>query len=182
MWSTRGVSGKEENNDYHLSSLIEWQLFNFIQFQTPLHVSAEYGHVRNVRLLLNYYGRIDSKDGLGFSALDLAVKGGHQECAAILHSAQSIHEASRLETYNMLLKACMECNIDQTTKLMKELKEDLSLVINMTTEGSNTLLFKYINKRIIINSNICLSKILNAVQGVRGWSQRHCSTITRQWC
>jgi len=110
-------------------------------------VSAEYGHISNVRLLLNYYSRIDAKDGLGFSALDLAVKGGHQECASLLQSAQAIHEASRLETFNMLLKACMECNAEQTIKLLKELKEDLSLVINMTVEGSNTLLFKYINMK-----------------------------------
>lgn len=104
-------------------------------------------------MLLHYYSRIDTKDGLGFSALDLAVKGGHQECADVLQSAQAIHEASRLEAFSMLLKACMECNMEQAVKLLKELKEDLSLVINMTVEGSNTLLFKYTNMRIITKYN-----------------------------
>ena len=83
------------------------------------------------------------KDGLGFSSLDLAIKGGHNECAAVLQAAQATHEASRLETFHGLLKACMESNTDQAMKLIKELKEDLQLVINMTVEGSNTLLFKY---------------------------------------
>lgn len=82
------------------------------------------------------------RDGLGFSALDLAVKGGHIECSTALKTAQATHEASRLETFNGLLRACMECNAELMLKLFKELKEDLLLVINMTVEGSNTLLFK----------------------------------------
>ena len=110
--------------------------------KTSLHITAEYGHVNNLRLLLCHEAHIDIRDGLGFSALDLAVKGGHIECATALKTAQATHEASRIETFNGLLKACIEGNPDLMLKLFKELKEDLKLVINMTVEGSNTLLFK----------------------------------------
>lgn len=72
------------------------------------------------------------------------MKGGHVECATALKIAQATHEASRLETFNGLLKACMDCNTDLMLKLFKELKDDLKLVINMTVEGSNTLLFKFV--------------------------------------
>lgn len=120
------------------------KLTNCLNFsiKTSLHITAEYGHVNNLRLLLCHEARIDVRDGLGFSALDLAVKGGHIECATALKTAQATHEASRVETFNGLLKACIEGNPDLMLKLFKELKEDLKLVINMTVEGSNTLLFK----------------------------------------
>jgi hypothetical protein len=58
--------------------------------------------------LLCHEAHIDIRDGLGFSALDLAVKGGHIECATALKTAQATHEASRIETFNGLLKACIE--------------------------------------------------------------------------
>jgi len=112
--------------------------------KTPLHISAEYGHVKNLQLLLSHGARIDLKDGLGFSALDLAVKGAHSLCAVTLEAAQVNHEIARLETFNGLLKACVDCNTDLMLKLFKELKQDLQMVINMTVEGSNTILFKYI--------------------------------------
>lgn len=79
---------------------------------------------------------------MGFSPLDLAVKGSHIECATALRTAQAAHEASRLETFYGLLKACIDCQAELMLKIFKELKEDLQLVINMTVEGSNTLLFK----------------------------------------
>ena len=75
--------------------------------------------------------------------MDLATKGGHIECTAALKTAQATQEAARLETFNGLLKACIEGSTELMLKLFKELKEDLQLVINMTVEGSNTLLFKY---------------------------------------
>ncbi len=113
-----------------------------IFLQTPLHICAEYGHVKNLRLLLSHHSRIDLKDGLGFLPLDLANKGGHSECVAALQIAQATYEASRLETFNGLLKACVEGNADVMLRLFKELKADAQLVINMVVEGANTLLFK----------------------------------------
>ena len=117
-------------------------LFALINPQTPLHICAEYGHVKNLRLLLCHDARIDLKDGLGFSALDLAEKGGHSECISALQVAQASYEASRLEIFHSLLKACVDGNADVMLRLFKELKGDSQLVINMTVEGSNTLLFK----------------------------------------
>jgi ankyrin repeat protein len=72
------------------------KLTNCLNFsiKTSLHITAEYGHVNNLRLLLCHEARIDVRDGLGFSALDLAVKGGHIECATALKTAQATHEAS----------------------------------------------------------------------------------------
>lgn len=107
-----------------------------------MHICAEYGHVNNLQLLLSHGARIDLKDGLGFSALDLAVKGEHKECAVALEAAQVNHELARFETFNGILKACVDCNADLMLKLFKDLKQDLQMVINMTVEGSNTLLFK----------------------------------------
>lgn len=112
------------------------------EYRTSLHVTAEYGHVNNLRLLLSHDARIDVRDGLGFSPLDLALKGSHIECASALKTAQSTQEACRVEIFNGLLKACIEGSPDLMLKLFKELKEDLQLVINMMVEGSNTLLFK----------------------------------------
>jgi len=113
-----------------------------ISRQTPLAVAAEHGHLCNIRLLLEYRARADMLDGLGFSALDLAIKGGHTECSAALQTAKATQEASRLETYSELLEACIEGNYEQLLHLVKMLRDDLQFVINMTLEGSNTLLFK----------------------------------------
>lgn len=79
---------------------------------------------------------------MGFSPLDLALKQAHKECAVTLEAAQVNHEIARLEIFNRLLKACVDCNTDVMLKHFKELKQDLQIVINMTVEGSNTLLFK----------------------------------------
>jgi len=73
----------------------------------------------------------------------LALKGGHTDCAAIIKTAQAVLESTRLETFSSLLEACLQGNYDAMQQLLRGLKEDLLLVINMTPEGSNTLLFKY---------------------------------------
>jgi hypothetical protein len=74
----------------------------------------------------------------------LAVKGSGIECASALKTAQLTQEACKVETFNGLLRACIEGSTDLMLKLFKELKEDLQFVLNMTVEGSNTLLFKLV--------------------------------------
>jgi len=105
-------------------------------------VSAEHGHAGNIRLLLEFGARIDLKDSLGLSPLDLARKGGHGSCAALLQAAQASEEAARLETFSSLMEAVLDCDLDRIVDAFKDLKEDLEFVINLTVGGSNTLLFK----------------------------------------
>lgn len=107
-----------------------------------MHISAEHGYVANIRLLLEFGARIDLRDGLGFSALDLASNGGHTECISVLRDAQVTQEASRVETFTTLLEACLEGSTEQVIDLLHDLRENLELVLNMTVEGSNTILFK----------------------------------------
>lgn len=105
-------------------------------------MSAEHGHTGNIRLLLEFGAKIDLKDNLGLSSLDLARKGGHRDCVALLQAAQANQEASRYETFSNIMEAVLDGDLDKIVYMLKELKEDLEFVINLTVQGSNTLLFK----------------------------------------
>lgn len=55
--------------------------------KTPLHISAEHGHASNVKVLLDAGASYLVKDANGLTALDLAERGGQQECVQLLREA-----------------------------------------------------------------------------------------------
>lgn len=116
---------------------------NHNDFQTPLHICAEHGHANNIHLLLSFDAKVDIKDAIGLTALDLAVKGSHEECVQALVTAQAVQEASRLSFYHKLSEICRRGDSELLSKiLLNEEKSNPAIVLNMTLETSNTLLFK----------------------------------------
>lgn len=98
----------------------------------------------NIHLLLSYDARVDIKDAIGLTALDLAVRGSHEDCVQALLTAQAVQEASRLSLHHKLSEACLRGDSELLAKLLvREEKYDPRLVLNMSVEGTNTLLFKY---------------------------------------
>ncbi|KAL9695579.1 hypothetical protein quinque_014864 [Culex quinquefasciatus] len=55
--------------------------------KTALHLSAEHGHVSNVRVLLDAGASFVAKDKNGLTALDLAERSGHDTCVGLLKEA-----------------------------------------------------------------------------------------------
>lgn len=78
--------------DFHVSK------YNFFIFQsylnalqTALHISAECGHMSNVKLLLQYGAKLTAKDKLGLTPLDLAEKSEQKECVPFLKQVASMY-------------------------------------------------------------------------------------------
>lgn len=59
-------------------------------FQTALHISAECGHMKNVKLLLKYGAKLTAKDKLGLTPLDLAERSEQKECVPFLQEEASM--------------------------------------------------------------------------------------------
>lgn len=60
---------------------------NRVSLQTALHLSAEHGHVNNVRVLLDAGASFVVKDRNGLTAMDLADRSGHEACVNLLKEA-----------------------------------------------------------------------------------------------
>uniref|UniRef100_A0A182JJD1 ANK_REP_REGION domain-containing protein n=1 Tax=Anopheles atroparvus TaxID=41427 RepID=A0A182JJD1_ANOAO len=55
--------------------------------KTALHLSAEHGHVSNIKVLLDAGASFIAKDSNGLTALDLAERSGHEACVELLKEA-----------------------------------------------------------------------------------------------
>lgn len=60
---------------------------NNIFVQTPLHLSAEHGHCRNIEILIDSGADLLVKDANGLTPLELARHTGHNDCENMLESA-----------------------------------------------------------------------------------------------
>ncbi|XP_017772148.1 PREDICTED: leucine-rich repeat serine/threonine-protein kinase 1 isoform X5 [Nicrophorus vespilloides] len=109
--------------------------------KTPLHLSAEYGHVSNVRILLQHGASLLERDINGMTPSDLADKAGHNNCMTLLKEAADAREKARLDIHAALRDACSKGDASSVHHLVSSLQKDAELIVNMAPTGSNTLLF-----------------------------------------
>ncbi|XP_031347203.1 leucine-rich repeat serine/threonine-protein kinase 1-like isoform X2 [Photinus pyralis] len=109
--------------------------------KTPLHLSAEHGHVSNVSVLLQHNTNMLLRDANGMTASDLADKAGHINCMNLLKEAADAREKARLDIHAALRDAVIQGDSSSVQQLVTSLAKDAELIINMAPSGANTLLF-----------------------------------------
>ena len=65
-----------------------------IGWKTPIHISAEKGHYRSVRALLDYKADANTVDGTRCTALHLAAKNGHVDVVEVLLAGDTKFDAT----------------------------------------------------------------------------------------
>lgn len=110
-------------------------------YRTPLHISAEHGHVSNVERLLEFNADLAIKDSQGLTPLDIAEKSEHSSCIDMLKLYAEKHELERLATHASLRAACLQGDTVAARNIIHNLSNDLESVVNMAPNGANTLLF-----------------------------------------
>ncbi|CAB4057710.1 unnamed protein product [Lepeophtheirus salmonis] len=101
--------------------------------RSALHMASEYGYIENVRVLVEAGSNLSLRDALGLTALDLAEKGDHLECMAVLSRAAHVQEETRLSRLQLLHDACVSGDL-------QTMEEDL-FQLQSSHGGSNTLVF-----------------------------------------
>ncbi|XP_071748491.1 leucine-rich repeat serine/threonine-protein kinase 1 isoform X2 [Lepeophtheirus salmonis] len=96
-------------------------------------MASEYGYIENVRVLVEAGSNLSLRDALGLTALDLAEKGDHLECMAVLSRAAHVQEETRLSRLQLLHDACVSGDL-------QTMEEDL-FQLQSSHGGSNTLVF-----------------------------------------
>ncbi|XP_019766471.2 leucine-rich repeat serine/threonine-protein kinase 1 isoform X4 [Dendroctonus ponderosae] len=109
--------------------------------QTPLHVCAEYGHLNNIKTLLQHNANIQIKDGNGLTALNVAENCGQTKCAQLIKEAADAKEKARLDIHAAIGHACSQGDVNSVQQLLSSLQNDAELIVNMAPSGANTLLF-----------------------------------------
>ncbi|XP_045460940.1 leucine-rich repeat serine/threonine-protein kinase 1 [Harmonia axyridis] len=109
--------------------------------KTPLHLSAEHGHITNVSMLLEHNVDLLQRDYNGMTATDLADKLGHNSCVSLLKSAADAREKNRQSSHSALRVACTQGDVTSVKQIISSLSKDAELIINMAPSGANTLLF-----------------------------------------
>jgi len=117
-------------------------------FRTPLHTACEHGFLSNIRQLVETGGAdVGAVDGSGLSPLDLALRGGHSsDVAEYLRSAGVAREEARLALHFALREAVCSSDVGAVRALLADAAVgggDVAEIVNMTPNGTNTLLFKY---------------------------------------
>lgn len=135
--------------------------------QTALHISAECGFVSNVRLLLKYGAALVARDRAGLTPLDIAERGEHADCIAVLQQAASEffskslnmylfefkfmyhflsdeRENNRQHLHSALREACLAKDVKLAREILSEAGDDAEMIVNLAPNGSNTLLFLYV--------------------------------------
>ncbi|OJD33069.1 ankyrin repeat protein [Diplodia corticola] len=90
------------------------------QSQTALHLAAEKGHERVVKVLINKGARLCAVDGSEHTALRLAAKNGHAKTVGTLLSQQKSEKFEQSELDNALLLAAAGKHTDTVDKLQKK--------------------------------------------------------------
>ncbi|KAK6640321.1 hypothetical protein RUM44_012007 [Polyplax serrata] len=111
------------------------------ELRTALHISAECGHMSNVKLLLQYGAKLTAKDKLGLTPLDLAERSEQKECVPFLQEAANEKENHKMQIYSLLREACLSKNLEKVKSLLDEAGAEIEMIINYAPNGSNTLLF-----------------------------------------
>lgn len=110
---------------------------------TPLHVSAEHGFLSNVQKLVEAGGDISRLDGRSLSAVDLAERGGHYACYEYLKGVASLKESTRLNLHSKLRDAATRFDLASVKTILDSMESsDIQSIVNETSHGSNSLLFK----------------------------------------
>ena len=110
---------------------------------TPLHVSAEHGYLSNVQRLVEAGADINKVDGRGLTPADLAERGGHSSCHEFLKSAEAAEETARHGIHTKLRDAATKCDLKLVKRILHTMNfKDIQTIVNETSHGSNTLLFK----------------------------------------
>ncbi|KAF5301002.1 hypothetical protein FQR65_LT08985 [Abscondita terminalis] len=109
--------------------------------KTPLHLSAEHGHVSNINVLLQHNANMLLRDTNGMTASDLADKAGHVKCMNVLKDAADAKEKAKLDIHAALRDACINGDANSVQQLVSSLSKDAELIVNMAPSGANTLLF-----------------------------------------
>jgi len=113
-------------------------------FKTPLHTSAEHGFLKNVKKLVDAGADATAAEGHGMTAIDLAEQHGHVVVFEYLKNAASSKEQTRENLHCCLRESIVNSEeLSVVENLMKEVaKNEAHMIVNMTPNGSNTLLFK----------------------------------------
>lgn len=124
-----------------------------MNLQTALHISAECGHMSNVKLLLQYGAKLTAKDKLGLTPLDLAERSEQKECVPFLQEA-----ASGLSQFYYAL----HCTLFFTVHLFLKVLQIIHLLcFNIIDEKENHKMQIYSLLR-----EACLSKNLEKVKSL----------------
>lgn len=112
-------------------------------FKTPLHVCAEHGFLQNVEKLVEAGADVQCLEGHGCSPLDLAERGGHIPTYEYLKKAADSKEEARESLHYALRDAACNGEVHTLKNLLKDIgKVEAQSLVNMTPNGTNTLLFK----------------------------------------
>ncbi|CAL8114388.1 unnamed protein product [Orchesella dallaii] len=112
-------------------------------FKTPLHVCAEHGFLQNVQKLVEAGADVQCLEGHGCSPIDLAERGGHIPTYEFLKTAADNKEEARESFHYALRDAACNGDVQTLRNLLKDIgKTETQSLINMTPNGTNTLLFK----------------------------------------
>uniref|UniRef100_A0A8D8E4R7 non-specific serine/threonine protein kinase n=3 Tax=Culex pipiens TaxID=7175 RepID=A0A8D8E4R7_CULPI len=109
--------------------------------KTALHLSAEHGHVSNVRVLLDAGASFVAKDKNGLTALDLAERSGHDTCVGLLKEAADTREQIRSQKHKNLREAVSSSDDTLVQLLLDSIGPEREIIVNMAPGGANTLLF-----------------------------------------
>jgi ankyrin repeat protein len=108
-----------------------------------LHTASEHGFLNNVRQLIEAGADTYSCEGHGLSCVDLAERGGHTATFEYLKNAAVSKEEARESSHYALREAVCSSDSQTVQKLLKDIgKDEAAAVVNMTPNGTNTLLFK----------------------------------------
>ncbi|KFB52135.1 hypothetical protein ZHAS_00020459 [Anopheles sinensis] len=136
--------------------------------KTALHLSAEHGHVSNIKVLLDAGASFIAKDRNGLTALDLAERSGHEACVELLKEAAvpktgaerafdacdyfvdeviepwkipDTREQIRTQKHRALREAVTATDEGAVQLLLEGIGAEREIIVNMAPGGANTLLF-----------------------------------------
>ncbi|ETN67521.1 Leucine-rich repeat kinase [Anopheles darlingi] len=109
--------------------------------KTALHLSAEHGHISNIRVLLDAGASFIAKDRNGLTPLDLAERGEHEACVELLKDAADTREQIRSQKHRALREAVSANDESAVQLLLESVGPERELIVNMAPGGANTLLF-----------------------------------------
>eukprot|EP01117_Protostelium_nocturnum_P013102 TRINITY_DN4867_c0_g1_i1.p1 TRINITY_DN4867_c0_g1~~TRINITY_DN4867_c0_g1_i1.p1 ORF type:complete len:415 (+),score=138.37 TRINITY_DN4867_c0_g1_i1:1342-2586(+) len=139
---------------------------NHIDFETPLHVSSEWGRLEVVKILLGYGARIEPKNALGRTPLHLASEQGH--LAVVKHLLASGANVHAKDTEGNTPLHCSVIHPNVTLLLLEngarvnEMNENKSTPLHLAAlRGSTDTMTKLMNHKALIesvdrNGNTCL--------------------------
>ncbi|XP_052864950.1 leucine-rich repeat serine/threonine-protein kinase 1 [Anopheles cruzii] len=109
--------------------------------KTALHLSAEHGHISNIKVLLNAGASFIEKDRNGLTSLDLAERSEHEACVELLKHAADTREQMRSQKHRALREAVSTSDEITVKMLLKSVGPEVEMIVNMAPGGANTLLF-----------------------------------------